>query len=80
MIDAKKGNIDFNHFKNFIEKTEGLGVKNACKKPKKEKIDVINGWILDFFAYRKSDDRFRENERFCDKSLEVQTIDELMGR
>ena len=77
MIDAKKGNIDVNYFKNFIQKTEEIGIKNICQSPKKGKIDAINGWILDFFAYKKRD---RKNERFCDKSLKVRDIDKLAGQ
>ena len=31
MIDAKKGNIDINYFKNIIKKTEGIGF-NGCTR------------------------------------------------
>ena len=77
MIDAKKGNIDIENFKNIIQKTEGMGVKNICLSPNKTKIDIINGWILDFFAYKRKKDK---NERFCDKSLKVKNIDKLAGQ
>ncbi len=77
MIDAKKGNIDVNYFKNFVQKTEVMGAKNFCRSPKQVKLDAINGWILDFFAYKEG---YREKERFCDKSLKVQDIDKLAGQ
>ena len=73
MIDAKKGNIDVNHFKNIIQKTEGMGIKNICLSRKKSKIDIINGWILDFFAYINK-------KRFCDKSLKITKINDLAGQ
>ncbi len=73
MIDAKKGNIDVNHFKNIIQKTEGMGIKNICLSPKESKIDIINGWILDYFAYIKKN-------RFCDKSLKITKINDLAGQ
>ena len=60
MIQAKKGNVDANYFKNIIqnkEKTEykpglsGMGGSDV-------KVDYISGWFLDFFAYWSVNDNY----------------------
>ena len=82
MIDAKKGNVDINYFKNIIQKNEVSETSiNPCDIYGTEhyvKVDYITGWILDFFAYKKNlEDK---PERFLSRSLKVKDFKELVGQ
>ena len=76
MIEAKKGIIDNNYFKNIIKKNEVDEFRSigCARRPIKTKVDYVTGWILDFFAYKNN------GERFSDKSLEVSNLNELAGQ
>ena len=53
MIDAKKGNVDNNYFRNIIKRNEVSDtIMDGCI-PEEVTVSSINGWILDFFAYEK---------------------------
>ena len=75
MIEAKKGNIDNNYFKDIIQKSQILS-HLPCFPPGDGEIKVnnITGWILDFFAYIKWGGH---SERFSDRSLKVEDFDKL---
>ena len=70
MIEAKKGKIDIDYFKNIIKKNTITGIVNTCIQLKGN-IDIIDGWILDFFAYDKN------LEKFTAQSLKVGDFDDL---
>ena len=76
MIEAKKGNIDNNYFKNFVQNSEITEKRrDGCSISFYEvKVDFITGWILDFFAYDNN------GERFSDKSLEVSKLSDLASQ
>ena len=77
MIEAKNGNIDNNYFKDIIQKNETTGYDGGCH-PIKVKVDYITGWILDFFAYKKT---FKEKfEIFNTKSLKVTDFENMAGQ
>ena len=77
MIDAKKGNIDINYFKDIIQKNEVFeNTAHGCIQL--EKVDKVTGWILDFFAYKKNlKNKF---ERFSSRSLIVEDFNQLAGQ
>ena len=78
MIDAKIGKIDNDYFRNIIQRNEVKStIINGCLKPRDGLIGEITGWILDFFAYEKEDNKFK---RFNDKSLLVQEFDRLASQ
>ena len=76
MIEAKKGNIDNNYFKNFVQNSEITEKRlDGCLFDIYEvKVDFITGWILDFFAYDNN------GKRFSDKSLEVSKLSYLASQ
>ena len=76
VIEAKKGNIDNNYFKNFVQNSEITEKRlDGCLFDIYEvKVDFITGWILDFFAYDNN------GERFSDKSLEVSKLSGLASQ
>ena len=77
MIEAKNGNIDNNYFKDIIQKNETTGYGGGCH-PIKVKVDNITGWILDFFAYKKT---FKEKfEIFNTRSLKVTDFENMAGQ
>ena len=53
MIEAKKGKVDYGFFRNIIKNETGTKFKRTGCSPNsiKVKVDYIEGWILDFFAY-----------------------------
>jgi len=76
MIEAKKGNIDNNYFKNFVQNSEITEKRlDGCLFDIYEvKVDFITGWILDFFAYDNN------GKRFSDKSLEDSKLSNLASQ
>ena len=62
MIDAKNGKIDVDFFKNIIEEKEmETEESNGWTPPRKVKSNFINGWLLKFFAYYDSGEKFEED-------------------
>jgi len=79
MIDAKKGNVDINYFKDIIQNNTITEFKCTCiNKRKEEKVDYITGWILDFFAYEKN--RKGQPYQFFSESLKVEDLKYLAGQ
>ena len=69
MVDAKEGKIDIDYFKNMIQKDQITVMKKGSsrfrlRETKVDIIDIICGWILNFFAYLNEDGKimpFKEN-------------------
>ena len=78
MIDAKRGNININYFKNIIQKKEITETYKECGSKYEVTVDNITGWILDFFAYKKGDEG--KIERFSGESIIVKEIDLLSSQ
>ena len=76
MIEAKKGNIDNNYFKNFVQNSEITEKRlDGCLGDiYKVTVEYITGWILDFFAYDNN------GKRFSDKSLEDSKLSNLASQ
>ena len=76
MIEANKGNIDNNYFKNFVQNNEITEKRrHGCLyNIYKVTVEYITGWILDFFAYDNN------GKRFSDKSLEVSKLSNLASQ
>ena len=78
MIDAKNGKIDNNYFKDIIQKNEVTEIKYVCGNEYEYKVDNITGWILDFFAYKKT---WRNKiEIFSSRSLKVKDFKKLANQ
>ena len=78
MIDAKKGKVDNDYFRNIIIRNEVKGnISNGCLPPQDAMLSEITGWILDFFAYEGEEDNLN---RFDDKSLRVQDFNRLANQ
>ena len=78
MIEAKNGNIDNNYFKDIIQKNEVTDYVSDCPRPREVKVDNITGWILDFFAYKKTFGG--KVERFSTRSLKVEDFEDMAGQ
>ena len=78
MIDAKKGKIDNDYFRNIIKKKEVSGRVFFGCVPEEGTISFITGWILDFFAYEKKANG--ELIRFNRQSLEVSDFESLSSQ
>ena len=78
MVDAKKGKIDNNYFRDIIKKNEVTGTIQIGCVPKEGKVDNITGWILDFFAYEKGENDIPK--RFDEKSLKATEFDRLASQ
>ena len=82
MIDAKEGKIDFDYFKNIIQKNEvtEIRLKNSGGKYG-VKVDYISGWFLHFFAYlKKGDISSGKIYRFTQDSLKVEDFKSLASQ
>ena len=82
MIDAKKGKVDNDYFRNIIQRNEVVGtIYNGCMPPEEGLVSEINGWILDFFAYEKGEYinfKYINFKRFSAKSLKVDNFGRLV--
>ena len=78
MVEAKEGKIDVEFFKNIVIKNEvDEEVVERCHLQKKH-IVKINGWILKFFGYTKSDDD--RYYTFEDDEIDVEKFYEFAGQ
>ena len=79
MAEAKNGNIDVGYFKKMIEnKTEKEWVSGLSGRGGHNiKVEAIQGWILDFFAYYAEVERSGRVERFMEKSIKIKDFDKL---
>ena len=78
MIDAKNGKVDNDYFRNIIKRNEVKdNIMWGCT-PEDAMISNINGWILDFFAYERTEDD--KLIRFDDKSLKVIDFNRLASQ
>ena len=73
MIEAKEGKIDINYFKNMIQKKE---VTEQRRGPSGRysyhvQVDYISGWILNFFAYYKLNNKIY---KFEEKELKLENF------
>ena len=84
MVEAKKGNIDVNYFKNiiqddittkFVKGRSGRGGQNM-------QVPLLKGWILNFFAYYSEDERSFDNEvpPFKEDSIEIKDFEKLANQ
>jgi len=82
MVEAKKGNIDINYFKNFIQEDKiteyvsglsGMGGHNI-------KVPIIKGWILNFFAYYSEVKGHGYVPRFEEDSIKVKNFEKLANQ
>ncbi len=81
MVDAKKGNIDTEFFKNFIQDdkiTESVFISGM--KGDDEQIPIIKGWILKFFAYYSEDKDSKNVPRFESDSIKVKNFEKLANQ
>ena len=78
MVEAKEGKIDVEFFKNIVIKNEvDEEVVERCILRKKH-IVKINGWILKFFGYTKSDDD--KYDIFEDDEIDVEKFYKFAGQ
>ena len=81
MIDAKKGNIDVNFFKNFIQdKKETEYVSGLSGMGSYKEVDYIKGWILSFFAYYGETENSSRLERFEADLIKVEDFEKLANQ
>ena len=81
MIDAKKGNIDVNFFKNFIQdKKETEYISGLSGMGSYQEVDYIKGWILSFFAYYGETEDSDGLERFEADSIKVENFENLANQ
>ena len=82
MVDAKKGNIDTQFFKNFIQDDEiteyvsglsGMGGHD-------QQFPIIKGWILKFFAYYSEVEYEKDVPRFEEDSIKVKDFEKLANQ
>ena len=72
MLEAKKGKIDIDFFKNIIQKkevTEWAGRKSGIGH--EYQVDKISGWFLHFFPYNSKGDLYLRD------SVEVSKLDDF---
>ena len=66
MVEAKEGKIDIDYFKNIIQKDQitVMKMEESGFELTETKVDIICGWILNFFAYLNKNGKiipFKEN-------------------
>jgi hypothetical protein len=78
MIEAKKGKVDVNYFKNMIQNREETEYKPGLSGHGgySYKVDHLSGWFLNFFAYWTDGYRGRYKE-FNEDHLGVKDFDKL---
>ena len=82
MIDAKKGKIDVDYFKNIIQKKEVTEIRYKPSGGRYGvKVDHISGWFLQFFAYLNKKDKYSGKIlRFVEDSLKVEDFKDLASQ
>ena len=76
MVEAKKGNIDINYFKNIVQDdtiTKRVGALSG-KGGHDVKFPILKGWILRFFAYKN------DGKRFDRQSIKVEDFHKLANQ
>ena len=82
MVEAKKGNIDVNYFKNIVQDDEttehvsglsGIGGYDI-------KVPLLKGWILSFFAYYSEVKYDNRAPRFKEDSIKVKDFEKLANQ
>ena len=71
MLEAKKGKVNIDFFKNIIQEEE---ITKKFTYEGLQKLKVITGWILKFFAYNNKDEIFSGN------SIEINKFNELTNQ
>ena len=82
MVEAKKGNIDVNYFKNIVQDDKttehvsglsGIGGYDI-------KVPLLKGWILSFFAYYSEVKYDNRVPRFKEDSIKVKDFEKLANQ
>ena len=82
MVEAKKGNIDINYFKNFIqddkitEHVSGLSGRGGYNI----KVPILKGWILNFFAYYSEVEGNSSVPPFMKEQIKVEDFEQLANQ
>ena len=83
MVEAKKGKIDFDFFKNTVQsnaETESLSGASDYEEYETT-VDYISGWILNFFAYYSEADEYtKEIKPFMEESIKVENFKKLANQ
>jgi hypothetical protein len=76
MLEAKKGKIDIDFFKNIIQKNEVTEWARGLSGVKRYQyqVDKISGWFLHFFAYDSKRDVYLRD------SVKVSELDDLASQ
>jgi len=76
MLDAKKGKIDIDFFKNIIQKKEVTewAMRLSGIKSYQYQVDKISGWFLNFFPYNSKEDLYLRD------SVEVSKLNDFASQ
>ena len=81
MAEAKKGNIDVNYFKNFVQddKTTEYVSGLSGRGGHNIKVPILKGWILNFFAYYSEvkEESKSTVPRFEEESIKIKNFEKL---
>ena len=83
MVEAKKGNIDVNHFKNIVQddKTTEYVSGLSGRGGHNIKVPILKGWILSFFAYYSEVKEYDEIiPPFKEDSIKVKDFEKLANQ
>ena len=83
MVEAKKGNTDFDYFKNIVQNKVETEYKSGLsgRGGHNIKVDYIRGWILSFFAYYSEADEYtKEIKPFMEESIKVENFKKLANQ
>ena len=83
MVEAKEGKIDIDYFKNIIQKKELTEIKRGGGSgigKNRIKVELLTGWILNFFAYYKENSSNKEVKIFPGNSIKVKDLNKLANQ
>jgi len=82
MVEAKKGKIDVDYFKNMIQKKEVTEQEYGPSgmHPHDVKYDYICGWFLNFFAYLNIKDYGGNVQKFQEDSMKVKDFEKFANQ
>ena len=83
MVEAKKGNIDVNHFKNIVQddKTTEYVSGLSGRGGHNIKVPILKGWILSFFAYYSEVQKYDKIvPPFKEDSIKVKDFEKLANQ
>ena len=82
-IDAKKGYVDINYFKNIVQEHKITEYKSGSsgRGGYSYKVPAIKGWILNFFAYYDNINKENENPKiFNGKQIKIKNFNKLANQ